>query len=50
MVDTAELEASEPAQHEAARSQFGAGRELFSGFRQTVSAADRGASIFSGVC
>jgi phosphogluconate dehydratase len=50
LVDAAELEAREPAKHEAAQSQFGVGRELFSGFRQTVSAADRGASIFSGVC
>lgn len=49
LVEHAELAGRELAGHEAASSQFGVGRELFASFRQTVSPADRGASIFSMV-
>ena len=41
-----ELAAREPAQVKKV-SQWGIGRELFAPFRQVVSAADKGASIFS---
>ncbi len=37
-----------PAQVEPGKSQHGTGRELFAMFRQTVGAADTGATIFGG--
>lgn len=49
LLDAEELASREAATHDAARSQFGTGRELFSTFRQTVNPADSGASIFSGL-
>ena len=49
LVEEAELAARPQAQHDASRSQFGVGRELFASFRRSVSTADRGASIFAAV-
>ena len=46
LVDAEEFAAREPVAHDAEKSRFGVGRELFSMFRNTVTPADRGASIF----
>jgi phosphogluconate dehydratase len=46
LIDPKELAAREPALYDVAATQFGTGRELFSLLRQSVSAADQGASIF----
>jgi phosphogluconate dehydratase len=47
LVDEAEWEAREAVSADLSGSQQGVGRELFSVFRRTVTAADRGGTIFS---
>ncbi len=47
LVDAAEFSARDSADVDLAANEFGTGRELFSCFRRNVSAADRGASVFT---
>lgn len=47
LVDAAEFSARESADVDLSANQFGTGRELFSCFRRSVSAADQGASVFT---
>jgi phosphogluconate dehydratase len=47
LVDAEEWEAREAARADLSAMQYGVGRELFSVFRRTVSAADEGGTIFA---
>ncbi len=49
LVDAADLAAREVADVDLSANQAGVGRELFAAFRQVVSTADTGASIFLGL-
>jgi phosphogluconate dehydratase len=46
LVDAAELSTRVPATPDLSPSHFGVGRELFASFRQVVTGADSGATIF----
>jgi phosphogluconate dehydratase len=49
LVDAADLAAREVTEVDLTANQAGVGRELFAAFRQVVSTADTGASIFLGL-